>query len=1092
MTAESNREEDEMQEPEPPQRSARPDPPAEAQGPSTAIGAGGEQELGPIAQQLQARLRELELQNRALAQKNEELAKEAQHYAELYESAPAGCFTLDAAGVILAVNRTGVRLLGMERAQLLGQRFERLVEGADAGVFAQFLREAFSGTPDPTCQLALHRAGKTPLFVTIEGRLDAGAQVCRAAVMDITARKRAEQELRDHHEMTRKILQHSPFGIAVFEESGPCMMVNPRFSSITGLPKELVLTQNFRKLRSWADCGLLDSALEVLRTGEIHRGQFHVTSSLGKELWLDLTLLTLTQNGAKHLMLMLFDTSERERDQIEIAQARRDLANILDGVHYLLGYWDADLRNRFGNRRYKDWFGYDPKEMKGRYLWEVLGAAHYEAVKPYVEAALRGEPQQFEAVYSTPMGKLETLVRYQPDIQEGRVKGFMAYVVDVTQLKRAEREAQAASRAKSEFLANMSHEIRTPLNAVIGFSTLLLDTPLSSEQLEHVQAVRTAADALLVQLNTILDLSKIEADKLELESVPVDLRLAMEDALEILTDAAWKKGLDLTCLLDPACPTHLIGDPGRLRQILINLVGNAVKFTEQGEVIVRASQITGEAGPQLRIEVSDTGPGIPADAVGRLFQPFSQVDGSMGRRYGGSGLGLALCRRLITAMGGDLGVRSQPGVGSTFWFVLPLQPVVLSEPEALALPPENKGRCVPIVEGHAASREQLAQLLTVLQLEPVPCSGAAALRELLVRRADLDPIAILIASTLPDADAEALAWELKRRPDVGRVPLIRVLTPDARPRTGHTASEPFVGQLRKPVRSRKLLRALRSLLGTHPEASGIEPHRELGDLHGLGAPPPRILVAEDNPANQRLAELMLRRLGCRVDLAADGREALRAASRFPYDLILMDYQMPEMDGLTATRAIRQLPPPRCDVPIVALTANAFSTAREASLEAGLNDFLSKPMTADALRRILNRWLPAGNRAALQPSGDWSCRRAGGLGTGEAQDDLGEVHQRLLEVANILDEESAQRLKRIIKKDWPRMIKIAEAALQDADLTALSRAAHYLAGSALQVGATELGRQCKHLESVARHSDQRESEKVLVELVARMTSLLASI
>ena len=660
--------------------------------------------------------------------------------------------------------------------------------------------------------------------------------------------------------------------------------------------------------------------------------------------------------------------------------------------------------------------------------------------------------------------------------------------------ERARTAAEAASHAKGEFLATMSHEIRTPLNAVIGYSTLLLDTNLSVVQLEYVQAVRTAADGLLSQLNTLLDLSKIEAGKLELEHVSTDVRLAMEDTLEILTEAARKKKLSLTALLAPGCPPHIRTDPGRLRQVLLNLVGNAVKFTEQGEIIVRASCIKMESGPSLRIAVIDTGPGIAPADQGRLFRAFSQVDTSMARRHDGSGLGLYLCQKLVEALGGSIGMESKPGMGSTFWFALPGTPCAQGIGEESALPGWTRARHALVVEPHAATREQLSQLLSQLSLKPILCESAAVAQAELRAQPTRIPVVILLANQLPDAVPDAFARELSRSPRLESPRIVRLLSATDTAGEGAPLPDVYSGQLVKPIRIRRLVRMLQELFGppTHPALLAGTRSRLSVPMSIPTLSPPRILVAEDNPANQRLTELMLQRMGCRLDLVADGQEAVNAATRFRYDLVLMDVQMPRMDGTAAARRIRQLDSPHGDVPIVALTASAFASDRDHSLLAGMSDFLAKPLTVESLQAMLRKWLP---RHFPQETHDLSVATetqsaAPSVDEEEVKRDVMGIRRTLEEMTMLLDAASAQKFISLIRQDWPKTLQQAEQHFRTTEWDGLGRRAHYLAGSAMQMGAVSLAKQFKELETAAGKQERSLAASLLSALSSRLPVVLS--
>jgi CheY-like chemotaxis protein/HPt (histidine-containing phosphotransfer) domain-containing protein len=449
-----------------------------------------------------------------------------------------------------------------------------------------------------------------------------------------------------------------------------------------------------------------------------------------------------------------------------------------------------------------------------------------------------------------------------------------------------------------------------------------------------------------------LDLAKIEAGQMEILQQPTALRAAMEDAIEILADRARQKGLELTALVSPGCPSWVMTDPGRLRQVLINLIGNAVKFTEHGEVTVRVRRIDRDSGPLLRFTVTDTGVGIPSSARRKLFRPFSQVDASSIRRHQGTGLGLSLSRRLVQAMGGEIGIDSQLGQGTTLWFTLPLLRANRSEEQHL--PSRLHGSRALVVDCHAATREQLGQLLLALQLEPILCQDEAEALGFLNSAYEKSLVIALVADGEDGRAAQDFARALHTRSGLANLPILR-LSKEAD--GSKTQNADFAGHLLKPVRLRRLAQPLQDLLGNPSVPNGKDTAREISSLDETPVESPRILLAEDDPANQRLAILMLQRLGCAVDPASNGQQALSAARSYPYDLIFLDFQMPEMDGLTAAAEIRKLPFPQSQVPIVALTANVFEEDRQRSLAVGMNDFLIKPVTLDSLRAALRRFLP---------------------------------------------------------------------------------------------------------------------------------------
>ncbi|MEY2690059.1 MAG: hypothetical protein RL375_4259 [Pseudomonadota bacterium] len=861
-----------------------------------------------------------------------------------------------------------------------------------------------------------------------------------------------------------------------------------RMASVLGEPLALLVPEHARAAHAQHVAGFGASRLQSRRMGE--RRDLHGRRADGSLFDAEASISHVEIDGEVYFTAILRDVSEARESERRLMRSEARFRRLAEAAP--VGIFQTDMAGRctYVNDRWCSIAGMTPDEARGGgWLRALHPSDRPRVLQAWTAAITRAEPFELRYRFLRPDGS-ETWVMGNAVASheaDGSLSGYLGTVTDVTeshqqalQLERAKSEAEAAARAKSLFLANMSHEIRTPLNAVIGMTTLLLDTTMSEDQRDFARTIRSSGESLLEVINDILDYSKAEVGKLEIEQQAFDLRRCIEDSLDLVAPRALEKNLNLAYLIEDGTPEALIGDATRIRQILVNLLSNAVKFTPQGEVLVTAdSEPLGDERYRLRLAVKDSGIGIAAEHLPRLFQSFTQVDPSTTRKYGGTGLGLAISKRLAELMGGSLSVESVPGHGSLFQVTLEVSATAQAAPAEFMQrnAPALAGKRLLIVDDNLTNRRILTKLALLWGM--VPSTLPSALEALdRVRHGEPYDIAVLDVS-MPDIDGPMLAAEIRRRRSAAQLPIV-MLTSLGQRGAGDLPSG-LAAYLSKPIKAGQLFATLVAVLqGQQLPGSVAAPAPVQPPL--ATRLPLRVLVAEDNAVNQRVALRLLQHLGYAADLAANGLEVIDAVQRQVYDVVLMDIQMPEMDGLQAARWIVQRRGQADSLAgggqgsaglprIIAMTANAMPGDREAYLAAGMDGYVAKPIELQELAAAL------GQVGLLAQQTDRADR---------AEPDRVIDLNRLEHLRAIQSDNQPSLVRELIDlfvADAPGHVAAIDEAVRMADAALLRRHAHRFLSATQNIGARRMSELCADIERLARVGD--------LALAAPLTQALAA-
>lgn len=1054
------------------------------------------------------------------------LRESEKRYRDLVDNSLGLIGAHDLEGHFIMVNPAAARRLGYQPSEMIGKNMVDYLAPSVRGFFAGYLERIQKNDTDSGLLKMLTRDGEERIWEYRNIRCDepGGQSYVLGNAHDITERKQAERRLAVQYAVTGILADSTTFTDAaprilqaVCEslswETGVLWQVDRDTSTLQYVECWHAPTIAVDELKEASSHSAFEQGVglpgRVWATAEPHwisdvtkddnfpraliAAREGLRAALGFPILLEGEVLGVMeffshriQQPDDDLLEMLSSVGsqigqfvERKLAERGVKEREQRLQAILDNSTAVIFLKDLQGRFMLVNRRFETLFHLTRERVAGKTVHDFFPKELADEYQRNDDAVLEaGVAIEWEEVAPQDDG-LHTFLSIKFPLldSEGVAYALCGISTDITERKRMEADVSLArdaalesARLKAEFLANMSHEIRTPMNAIIGMSGLLLDSNLSDEQREFAETVRSSADALLTLINDILDFSKIEAGRLTFEKMDFELPSAVEGAVDLVAEAAQSKGIELFSLVYSDVPAALRGDAGRLRQVLTNLLSNAVKFTDHGEVIVRVTKDSESDGhAHLRFAVSDSGIGISEEAQNRIFEAFSQADGSTTRRYGGTGLGLAISKQLVEMMRGEIGVESEPGKGSTFWFTAEFE----KQPEESGreAPSVNlEGLRVLIVDDNATNRKLVHHQINSWGMRNGSAANGGEALAILRREAAFgDPYYLAILDMqMPEMDGLTLARSIKSDPAIASTRLL-MMTSLGRRNDAEIRSAGVEVCLTKPVKQSQLFDSVVALVagGSLERARLQRPAAPRQDYQRRDAV--RVLLAEDNTVNQRVALRQLERLGYAADAVANGHEVLEALERIRYDAVLMDCQMPELDGYEATKEIRRLEGDSRHTTIIAMTANALEGDRERCLAAGMDDYISKPIRQESLAAILDRWIPSDDGVSPAPQKE-------SASAVRVIDESVIAELRALETMG--KPGFLTRLIDLFIEDLPRRLATLQSAVKEARPEELAREAHALKGSCAQLGATRLAALCEILEDQGRAGSTAAASPVL--------------